>query len=84
MATAAEVAAWMQDEFARAGQLTRAAAVAGIRARFGPEFAPGGRLRRDILAAFQQLAPEGRVWSHQAQAWRRRNAYDAPGRGRVE
>ena len=83
MATTAEVAVWLLAEFEREGFLARDAAVAGVRARFGQEFAPGGHLRKDLLKAFNRLAPAGWVWSHQAQGWRRRNAYDPPGRGRV-
>jgi hypothetical protein len=83
MATAQEVAAWLHAAFERAGELTRAGAVAGIRARFGPEFVAGGRIRKDVLEAFRQLAPEGRVFVGSRQAWRRRNPYDPPPRGRV-
>jgi hypothetical protein len=83
MATAKEVAAWLLAEFERAGQLAQADAVAGIRARFGAEFIRGGRIRRDVVEAFQKLAPEGRVWDQRQHAWRRRNRHDPPDRGRV-
>jgi hypothetical protein len=78
MATAREVAAWLQAEFEREGHLTQADAVAGIRARFGPEFVTRGRLRRDVLLAFRQLAPEGRVWVGSRHAWRRRDHVNPP------
>ena len=83
MATAAEVAAWMHAEFERAGELTLADAVAEIRARFGPEFVAGGRIRPDVLAAFRELAPRERVWLGSVYAWRRREADDPPIRSRV-
>jgi hypothetical protein len=78
MATAAEVAAWLQEEFARTGYLARADAVAGIRARFGAGFTVGGKIRWDVLHAFRALDPAGRVWVASRQAWRRRNAHDPP------
>ena len=78
MATAAEVAAWMQAEFARTGELAHADAVAGIRERFGAGFTVGGKIRKDVLAAFGALDPAGRVWVGSRQAWRRRNAHDPP------
>ena len=82
MATAEEVAAWMYAEFERTGELRQTDALAGIRARFGAEFVARGRIRRDVLAAFQRLEPGGRVFVG-SKVWRRRNAHDPPFRGQV-
>ena len=83
MATPAEVAAWMLAAFERDGRLAQRDAVAGIRARFGAAFVTGGRIRPDVLRAFQRLAPEGRVWVGSAQEWRRRTPEDPALRGWV-
>src|SRR5438046_2639134 len=81
MATAVEVTAWMQAEFERAGELAQADAVAGVRARFGPGFATGGRIRKDALDALRQLEPAGRVFVGSRKVWRRRNLHDPPPHG---
>jgi hypothetical protein len=83
MATAGEVAAWMQAEFARAGALTQDDAIAGIRAHFGTEFVVGRRIRKDVRDAFRALDPAGRVWEGGRHTWRRRTALDPPFRARV-
>ena len=57
--------------------------MAGIRARFGPEFVPGGRIRQDVLAAFRQLEPGGAGLVGSRQVWRRRNALPPPADGRA-
>ena len=81
MAMVEEIARWLLAEFEREGYLTQAAAAAGIRARFGDDYAPGRRIRGDVLAAFRRLAPEGRAWSHRGRAWRRRRDDDSSARG---
>ena len=73
----------MLAEFEREGYFAQADAVAGIRARFGPEYVTGRRIRLDVLQAFRRLAPEGRVWVGSTQAWRRRTRADPPMRGMV-
>jgi hypothetical protein len=78
MATAAEIARWLLEEFEREGYLTQDAAAAGIRARFGVAFVPRGQLWQEVHKAFARLEPEGRIWLPGARAWRRRNAYDPP------
>jgi hypothetical protein len=83
MATADEVAAWMYGEFARAGKLTQVEAVEGIRAHFGGQYAPGGRIRQDVLRAFRRLEPAGRIWVGSAGTWRRRSPDDPRLRGRA-
>src|SRR3954447_3812847 len=83
MATAADVAAWMQAEFEQAGQLTQPAAVAGIRGRFGAGVVVGHRIRLDVLAAFRALTAGAVVWSQADGAWRRRNRDDPPGKRSV-
>ena len=82
MATAADVAAWLQAEIERAGELALADAVATIRARFGAEFAPGGRIRPDVLRELRRLTPGRRVWVGSTQAWRRRVLHSPPRHGR--
>jgi hypothetical protein len=44
----------MREEFERAGELSQADAVVGIRAHFGEEFVPGGRIWKGVLEAFRQ------------------------------
>jgi len=78
VAPVAEVAAWMLAEFERAGALARAAALAGIRARFGAAFVAGGRIRPDVLAAFRRGAQGRALWMPSRQAWRRRTPHDRP------
>jgi hypothetical protein len=73
----------MHAEFARAGELALADAVAGIRARFGQAFVVGGRIRPDVLDAFRELAPDERVWVGSVHTWRRRAPDDPAVRSRV-
>ena len=68
----------MYAEVERQGELTLTEAVTGIRERFGEEFAPGGRIRRDVRAAFREQGEAGPVWVGSRKAWRRRNAHDPP------
>jgi len=58
-------------------------AVAGIRARFGEEFVPGGRIRKRVLEAFRQQGEAEPIWVGSHKAWRRRNAFDPPARAQA-
>ena len=77
MATAAEVAAWMVAELERSGTLALVDAVREIHARFGPQFAPDGIIRSDVLAAFRRRGPR-RDWVGSAREWRLHPPHDPP------
>lgn len=86
MTTPEAVASWMLDELRNQnGVLYQEDAAYKIAARFGDEFTylnTGGGLaiRRDVLEEFKRLTGETVVWSRGEKMWRRREAFDTPGR----
>lgn len=89
MATAAEIARWMLGEFERKGRLVQYEAANHIHDHYGEEFVyendnGNWAIKKDILAAFRKLTPEGVVWSRGYQEWRRREDDDPPGKRMVD
>ena len=85
MATAQEIATWMLKELERANELYQEDVVYEIASQFGNEFAydnENGNLaiRKDILAAFRKLTGDSVIWVRGERYWRKREAFDEPGR----
>lgn len=85
MATAKEVAAWMQKELERVNQLYQETVVDQIKHKFGEEFThmnDSGNLAIDkkVLAEFRQLTGTTVIWEKGEKMWRKRGKFDEPGK----
>jgi hypothetical protein len=77
MATAEDVALWMQSELERRGELHQIDAVLEIETRFGDEFVyetERGSLAvdRKVLRAFRKLTEDTVVWMRRDRCWIKR------------
>lgn len=84
MATAADVAGWMFEEYSKFNRLVQRRAASYIRREFGEEFVYKNKQRNwginnDVLEEFKRLTPEDVVWSRSRQLWRQRRESDPPG-----
>src|SRR6266851_3525088 len=75
MATALNVAEWMDQTLAQAGELIQADAVAAIKERFGSEFvyrndSGGLSIQRAVLLEFRRLTKDTAVWVGEDKLWR--------------
>lgn len=83
MATPREIAQWMCQELDRCEYLSQKHAAQTIQSRFGPEYVCTNRngnlaITKAVLKAFRELCPD--VVFRGTTTWRKRQAYDAPGR----
>jgi hypothetical protein len=88
MATAAEIAQWMPEEYRKHNRLDQSRAASHIRREFGEEWVYRNKQRnwaihRDVLAEFRKLTPDDVVWSRSNQLWRQRREFDPPGKRMV-
>lgn len=79
------VAEWMLDEVARVGFLYQETAVYDISENFGGEFTyenESGNLAisKAVLTEFRKISEKSVVWERGERMWRKREAYDEPGR----
>jgi len=81
----AAAAAWMRDHVQKHGSLYQEQAAGELSARFGDECVrmnDGGNLAiaPAVLREFRTLTEGTVVWDRAERAWRRREAFDSPGR----
>lgn len=84
-----EIAQWMVTEVERTQFLYQDEVAPAIKEKFGIEFTyinENGNLaiRKDILAAFRKCTEGVIVWEKSGRLWRKREAYDGPGKRGVE
>jgi hypothetical protein len=83
--TPEQVGRWMVDELERVKWLYQQEVVWTIQQKFGKQFVyenQAGNLAIDwrVLQAFERLTGDSVVWQKGERMWRKREAYDAPGR----
>jgi hypothetical protein len=83
MATAQEVARWMQRKIYREKALAHSDAVEGITKHFGDDFIYINKLgnpaiREDVLDEFRELTRYSVVWESSMLRWRKRRPGDPP------
>lgn len=79
------VARWMLSQVDAEGHLYQSDAVAGISQLFGDTFTYENEnghsaISRAVLKAFREVSDDDIVWVRGERAWRKREAYDDPGR----
>lgn len=90
MTTAADVAAWMQAQLERTGELYQDDAADAIARQFGEDFVRYSERNGNtliapaVLKAFNALNADTVVWARRNRYWRLRNQWDDPGRQQDE
>jgi hypothetical protein len=87
--SAADVAAWMKEEFNRNNALFHDIAVSGIREKFGPEFTTltfegNYQFDNDVRNEFRLLTKDTAIWVPYRNYWRKCTPQDKPGRVQVK
>ncbi len=84
--TTNDVAAWMLAIVQEYGELTQNNAYYMINKQFGSGFTTvtnsgSPSIKNSVLTAFKRISEDTVVWERGEKKWRKREFYDAPGRG---
>jgi uncharacterized protein with PIN domain len=80
MATARQIAEWMQQQVQAQGELTHEDAVRAIRQQFGSTWVKDNHIHKEVLYEFKELTFDSVVYIPGKKRWKQRQEFHASGR----